>query len=173
MHMNKNIVIGFLVAIILIGGYFLITRNAQEKTLQAESGQAAAPVRAVTDDVVPRNGETPVANPSSTHVYKNHGFAISLPNGYAPTESPSEGGPSTSISLPNDSRLSYVSDAAFWVKNVIPSYAYVNAQKIGQTTFSVYSYNGKTLYWFRQGNVGYEFSGDAEILKTFKFVGWN
>jgi hypothetical protein len=28
-------------------------------------------------------------------------------------------------------------------------------------------------YWFKQGNVAYEFSGDISQLETFKFVGWN
>ena len=112
----------------------------------------------------------------NTYTYKNHGFTIELPAGYIPHEEESEGGPYISISLPSGG-LSYVKDVSWWVKYDLPSYTYVKSIKIGDTTFNVYAYSGVTFYWFRQGNVGYQFSGPKtakieEMLKTFKFVGW-
>ncbi len=112
----------------------------------------------------------------NTYTYKNHGFTIELPAGYIPYEEESEGGPYISITLP-DGGLSYVKDVSWWVKYDLPSYKYIRTVKIGETNFNVYTYSGVSFYWFRQGNVGYQFSGpDAtkieEMLKTFKFVGW-
>ena len=54
-------------------------------------------------------------------------------------------------------------------------------KKIGDATFKVYTYLGSNLYWFKMGNVGYEFSvqkfgvttdttGLENLLKTFKFT---
>ena len=112
----------------------------------------------------------------NTYTYKNHGFTIELPAGYIPHEEESEGGPYISISLPSGG-LSYVKDVSWWVKYDLPNYTYIKSIKIGETTFNVYTYSGVTFYWFRQGNVGYQFSGPntakiEEMLKTFKFVGW-
>jgi hypothetical protein len=118
---------------------------------------------------------------SSTYTYKNHGFTIELPKGFVPTENESEAGPSISISLPVWG-LSYVTDASWWEKHVLPDYKYFYDEKIGETTFKVYGYGESAFYWFKQGNVGYEFHafGEAPVefeqfknmLKTFKFVGW-
>ena len=109
---------------------------------------------------------------TTTYLYKNHGFSIELPKGYTPKEIQSEGGPSISISLP-DANLVYVTNAYFWEKNVIPSYTYIREEKIGSTMFKVYNYGDDfVFYWFKQGNVGYEYRGNLELLKTFKFTGW-
>lgn len=107
-----------------------------------------------------------------TYTYTNHGFSIELPNGFASHEEQSEGGPSISISLP-EGNLSYVTNAAFWEQYSHKDFKYLKDEKVGQTTFKLYSYGDHILYWFKQGNVGYEFSGvDLDTLKTFKFVGW-
>lgn len=118
--------------------------------------------------------DNPVAN---TYTYKNHGFTIELPIGYVPHEGQSEEG--LSITLP-DSQLLYVTNATWWATHVFSSdnsYTYITDQKIGSTIFEVYNYTdgiGNTkFYWFKQGNVGYRFNGDTNILKTFKFVGWS
>jgi hypothetical protein len=121
----------------------------------------------------------PVEEAATTYTYHDHGFTMELPKGFVPHEEQSEGGPSLSISLPNKSNLSYVTNATFWEENALSSFAYLRTEKIGSTTFKVYAYadgeggGGDYLfYWFKQGNVGYQFSGDASLLKTFKFVGW-
>jgi hypothetical protein len=116
--------------------------------------------------------ETFTLSPQTTSVYKNHGFTMELPAGYTPVEMQAEGGPAMSISLPNNSHMTYVTNASWWEQYNIPSYTFVRSERIGATSFKVYTYNNMTFYWFRQGNVGYEFSGDIELLKTFKFVGW-
>ncbi len=112
---------------------------------------------------------------ATTYTYKNHGFTVELPIGYTPHEEQSEGGPAISITLPN-SQLSYVTNVAFWEQSILPEYHYAKNEKIGSTEFKVYEYgDGYTttnFYWFKQGNVGYQFSGDTNLLKTFKFVGW-
>ena len=118
----------------------------------------------------------------STYTYTNHGFSIKLPGVFIPKEEESEGGPVTMISLPVGG-LAYVKDASFWEKYNIPNYTYVKDQKIGNTTFKIYTTPEGKLYWFKQGNVGYEFSlfkfgisNDIarleSLLETFKFVGW-
>ncbi len=115
----------------------------------------------------------------NTYTYKNHGFTIELPAGYIPYEEQSEGGPAISITLPTGG-LAYATDATWWEKyNIAPSYTFIKNQKIGETTFKVYTYSGINFYWFKQGNVGYEFGVDdikktkfEDMLKTFKFVGW-
>lgn len=117
-----------------------------------------------------------------TYTYTNHGFSIELPKGFIPKEEQSEGGPALMISLPIGG-VAYVSDASFWEKYNISNYIYVKDQKIGDTTFKVYTAQGSNLYWLKEGNVGYEFSvqkfgvttdttGLENLLKTFKFVGW-
>lgn len=124
-----------------------------------------------------------VTSSISTYTYKNHGFSIELPKGFIPKEEQSEGGPALMISLPVGG-LAYVSDASFWERYNIPNYTYVKDQKIGDTTFKVYTAQGSNLYWYKIGNVGYEFSvqkfgtttdttGLENLLKTFKFIGWS
>lgn len=107
-----------------------------------------------------------------TYTYKNHGFTIELPVDFETGDDPAEGGPNINIALPNQSILMYYSDASWWEKYVRPDYKYLGETKIGTTTFSLYKYNNHTSYWFKQGTVGYEFMGDPNLLKTFKFVGW-
>ena len=115
--------------------------------------------------------------PKTTYTYKNHGFTIELPNGFIPEDRLAENGPAYIVSLPTGG-LTYVTDATWWEKyNITPSYTYLKSQKIGETTFTIYEYNGLRFYWFRQGDVGYEFSGSdttklENLMKTFKFVGW-
>jgi hypothetical protein len=116
-------------------------------------------------------------NNSTIYTYSNHGFTIELPKGFTPTETRSENGPSYSISLPTGD-LVYVTDSSFWEKYNIPSYTYKEDKKIGDTIFKVYEYSGATFYWYRKGDVGYQFgainkTGLENLLKTFKFVGWN
>ncbi len=116
----------------------------------------------------------------NTYTYKNHGFTIELPTGFIVKETPSEGGPAIFIPLPGNSHMTYVTNATFWEEHGISQYAYLRTEKIGTTMFKVYGYGatespenyGVINYWFKQGNVGYQFSGDVELLKTFKFVGW-
>lgn len=110
---------------------------------------------------------------SKTYTYKNHGVTFELPSGYVPHEEKAEGGPAILIYLPNDNHLSYITDASFWEKWNIPQYKYMKDEKIGETTFKVYTSGGITIYYFKQGNVAYEYSGDKSFLNTFKFVGWN
>ena len=119
----------------------------------------------------------PLISETDTYTYKNHGFTIELPKGFIPEDRLAENGPAYIVSLPTGG-LTYVTDATWWEKyNITPSYTYLKSQKIGETTFTIYEYNGFRFYWFRQGNVGYEFSSNDTIklealLKTFKFIGW-
>jgi hypothetical protein len=109
---------------------------------------------------------------ATTYTYKNHGFTMELPKGYIPHEEQSEGGPSISIGLPKNSHMAYVTNSTFWEQFNVSTYTYIRSEKIGSTTFKVYDNGGQTTYWYKQGNVGYEFFGDIDLLKTFKFVGW-
>ncbi|OGI61815.1 hypothetical protein A2645_01025 [Candidatus Nomurabacteria bacterium RIFCSPHIGHO2_01_FULL_39_9] len=160
---NKNkIIIILLVAVIVILAYgaFIKPKNGNDG-YQIPVGDTKGDADATELNAI-------------SYTYTNHGFSIELPKGYVPVEQKSEGGPATSISLPNNSHLSYVTDAAWWEQyNILPSYTYIKDEKIGAHTFKVYSYGNFTFYWFKQGNVGYEFVGDIELLKTFKFVGWS
>ncbi len=118
------------------------------------------------------NESNTTQNLKDTYTYTNHGFSIELPKGYVPTENASEGGPAIGISLPQGG-LAYVTDATWWEQYGHQDFQYLKDEKIGSYTFKVFNYSGKTFYWLKQGNVGYEFSGiDINILKSFKFVGW-
>lgn len=116
----------------------------------------------------------------NTYIYKKHGFTIELPKGYVPNEYESEGGPYINIQLPQEGHLIYIANMDFWNKWALSDYSYLRDQKIGTTTFKVYtaknsvSNQNETFYLFSQGNVGFMFSGNmVEYMKTFKFVGWN
>lgn len=130
----------------------------------------------VFGDFILKNQEKNTNN-STTYTYNNHGFTIEFPKGFTPTETRSENGPSYSISLPIGD-LVYVTDSSFWEKYNISSYTYKEDKKIGEVIFKVYEYSGATFYWYRKGDVGYQFgavnkTGLENLLKTFKFVGWN
>lgn len=118
---------------------------------------------------------------SDTYTYKNHGFTIELPKGFVPKEEQAEGGPWTTIYLPDNFHMKYISDYSFYEKYELPNYSYQRDEKIGETTFKFYRIpnDDAGFYLFRQGNVGYEFSLNdimgyqlKELLKTFHFVGW-
>jgi hypothetical protein len=123
--------------------------------------------------VVPKQAVLPTSTLQATYTYKQHGFTMELPTGYIPQEQVSEGGPSISINLPNGSHLTYITNASWWVEKVLPDYTFVETRKIGNTLFNVYTYGPQTIYWYKQGNVAYEFTGDTNLLKTFAFGGWN
>ncbi len=120
---------------------------------------------------------------SNTYTYKNHGFTIELPKGFTPQENPSDAGPykTISITLPSG-HLLYVQDVANFEKYGSPEQTYTGEEKIGETVFKLYrTEEGRTVFWFQQGNVGYLFSSEEvgvvdyvleELLKTFRFVGW-
>lgn len=147
-------------------GYYIIAFYDNESgTTAAEELETKAVYQKVVDTFALRT--------ATTYTYTAHGFTIELPNGYIPAEEQSEGGPAISIPLPHNSHLTYVTDASFWEQFTLPSYTYLRDQKIGSTTFKVYNYDGFTIYWFKQGSVGYEYSGDTNQLATFRFVGWN
>lgn len=106
-----------------------------------------------------------------TYTYTNHGFSIELPKGFVPSERQGENIPSLLVSLPKGALV--YGTVADWERFTLPSYTYSKDQKIGETIFKVYTYDGVTSYWFKQGNVSYEFNNvDPSILRTFKFVGW-
>src|SRR3989338_9211182 len=162
--MQKNtIIIIFLavLAVILVYFAFIKPKNANDD-YQIPVG----------DTAYEKDNENSYKNLSVDYVYQNYGFTIELPLGYTPNEQQSEGGPAISITLQSASHLSYVKNASWWEQYTLPSYTYLRDEKIREHTFKVYTYSNRTFYWFKQGNVGYEFSGDIELLKTFKFVGW-
>jgi hypothetical protein len=150
------------------GSYYI--RIMQDDPSGGESGK---PIKSVLIPIIVNNSPAPVIANTNVTVYHNHGFTMELPSGYIPNEMESEAGPATSITLPNASHLSYVVDATWWEQYSLSSYQYVKNEKIGVTTFKVYTHGNQTFYWYKQGNVGYEFFGDKNLLKTFKFVGWN
>jgi hypothetical protein len=124
-----------------------------------------------------------ISTNTDTYTYKDHGFTMELPKGYIPHEEESEGGPAIMIKLPVGG-LAYVTDATFWEKYNISPNSYIKDEKIGDTIFKIYNYENTKVYWFKKGNVGYEFSvvkfstikdtTELEnLIKTFKFVGWN
>jgi len=124
------------------------------------------PIKQILIPIVIENSST------QTSVYKNHGFTIELPNGYIPKEEKAEGGPAYMITLPSNSGINYITDTSFWDKYTIPEYKYIKDEKIGETIFKLYNNGNTIIYYFKQGEVGYEFYGDKEILKTFRFIGW-
>lgn len=147
-------------------GYYIIAFYDRESgTTVAEELETKAVYQKVVD--------TFAIKTVTTQTYQNHGMKIELPVGSVPREYESEAGPGYSINLTSNTHLSYITDASWWEQYVLTGYTYVKDQKIGTTTFKVYTYSGATLYWFKQGNVGYEFSGDISLLDTFQFVGWN
>jgi len=122
-----------------------------------------------------------------TYTYTNHGFSIELPKGFVPTETKIGPVGDANIMLSDSVKLSYNTNALSWEKIASQDLKYLRDEKIGETTFKVYSERAieinNEVYWFRQGNVGYHFSlatgADSttknsffNILKTFKFVGW-
>jgi len=126
------------------------------------------------NDIVQKTEDENIAQVASTYTYINHGFGIEFPNGFNPTEKKSESGPATIIKLP-DGILNYWSDASLWEKHSLPKYVYAKDQKIGTTLFKAYyaEPQGSSIYWFKQGNVGYEFIDvDLKLLETFYFIGW-
>lgn len=115
-----------------------------------------------------------VSTTKDTYTYKNHGFTIELPKGYIPHEEKAEGGPATMITLPNKSGINYLTDMNWWNKvKYFENKVYLGDEKIGETIFKFYKNDNVITYFYQKGNVGYEFYGDKELLKTFKFVGWN
>ena len=170
---NNTIIILLLVVIIIILGYLAFLRPKNDNNdFQIPVGDTAYEKDNENSYVnIPKENPYPTTTPA-TYTYKNHGFTMELPKGYIPHEEQSEGGPTIIITLP-DANLNYWLDASWWVKYSLPEFTYVRDEKIGTTTFKVYTYSGQIYYWFKQGNVGYEFTGDIELLKSFKFVGWS
>lgn len=116
----------------------------------------------------------------NTYTYTNHGFSIELPKGFVPNEEQSEGGPSTTISMPLNNMIVYVTNADFWERHNFSSIEEGNICEkgnivIGNKTFKTckdnYS-NNPEFYWLRVGNIGYEIHGNKNDFKTFKFIGW-
>jgi len=148
------------------GYYILAYYDKETGTTDAEIAETKLAYKKVV--------ETFSLNNSTTYTYRNHGFTMELPVGSVPQETQSETGPAISISLiPSRAFISYKTNASYYEQFALPYFKYINDQKIGEHTFKVYSYDEHIIYWFRQGNVGYEFTGDINLLKTFKFVGWN
>lgn len=164
--MIKNITIAVLVAIVIgLVIYISVTKKPEAKLVpSAEQAQN------VESKTTPENTVT-----AATYTHKSYGFTMELPTGYVPQEVVGETGPTVSIELPKG-WLVYVTNATWWEQHSLTGQAtLVRTEKIGNTTFAVYKYNGQAeeFYWFRQGNVAYMFIGDAqEYMKTFKFVGW-
>jgi len=123
-------------------------------------------------------------NNPSVNLYKNHGIVFELPAGFVPREEDSEGGPYTTIILPNGNGvLTYIKDFSWWQKYDASVYTYIGTEKIGNNTFTIYKFNDSAYtyadsryYMFNQGNVAYMFSINEPnkiLLETFQFVGWN
>ncbi len=153
MKSNKPIIFLLLIAILLLA-YIAFKPKA-----------VVAPIEEGTN--------TPVSEVKDIYTYTNHGFSIELPKGFVPAEIKSENNISTDISL-SQGVVQYVTNATWWEKNIFKNANYEKDEKIGSTTFKMYSYAGDVFYWFKQGNVGYEFSADVtrKQLETFKFIGW-
>lgn len=164
--MAKNITIAVLVAVIIgLVIYLSVSKKSEVKLVPpTEQTQNVEVSTTPTDPVV-----------AQTYTYKDHGFTMELPVGYVPQKVTGETGPTISIELPKG-WLVYVTNATWWEQNNLVGQAtLLRTEKIGNTTFSVYKYDGQAeeFYWFRQGNVAYVFtSGAQEYMKTFKFVGW-
>lgn len=94
---------------------------------------------------------------------------MEVPVGYVPSEIESEGGPTITISFP-DGFISYVFNTNFWEEEILPTYIYVNDEKIGENIFKVYNTDTENIYWIKNGKNGYEFHGDKNQLLTFKIL---
>lgn len=138
----------------------------------------------------PSGQTTTIINPNvadyqsnkNTYTYTNHGFSVELPKGFVPYEEQSEGGPAIGIMLQNGF-MQYITNADWWWKHNMDGFTYVKDEKIGQTTFQVYSYKtsyeaARLFYIYKQGNVAYIYNGgdvdtgDFSTLSSFKFIGW-
>lgn len=128
-------------------------------------------------------GEADNENSYTTYIYKNHGISFNLPTGFVPREENAEGGPYTSIYLPNGYGVAtYIKDFTWWQKYDGQVYTKMGTETIGGNTFTIYKYNDSAYtyadqryYMYNQGNVAYMFSvndANKEMLKTFKFIGW-
>ena len=108
-----------------------------------------------------------------TYTYTNHGFSIESPKNITPKEVPNPRGNRTEIFI-GDDLLTYVTDADIWESDANSRFEYKGEERVGSTLFKVYfnKLTEGTMYWFKQGKVGYVFSGDRELIKTFKFLGW-
>ena len=189
-----DVIIAIIIAMVVGGGIVYYTtktpapapkieENNQPLVIKVSGQEEIKQVSTSTSvEVINSNSVGAGTGSNNIYTYSNHGFSIVLPKGFIPKEEESEGGPAIMISLPTGG-LAYVTDASFWEKYNIPNYIYVKDQKIGETTFKVYTTEGSNLYWLKEGNVGYEFSvqkfgmktdtaGLENILKTFKFIGW-
>lgn len=152
-------------------GYYIVAYYDKETgTTAAEEAETKLVFQKIVDTFQLKS------TTATTYIYANHGFTIELPKGFVVKEEQAATGPAIMISLPTGS-LSYVTDASFWEKNSLASYKYIKSQKLGDHTFKIYTNSGATYYWFKQGNVGYQFGGTdtvslEKIITTFKFVGW-
>ncbi len=153
-------------------GYYIVAYYDKETgTTAAEEAETKLVFQKIVDSF-----KLKAITATTTYTYSNHGFTMELPKGFVVKEEQSEAGPSISISLPVGS-LAYITDSSFWEKFYAPDYVYLKSKKIGDHTFKLYTNSGATFYWFKQGNVGYQFGGTdtvalEKIVKTFKFVGW-
>lgn len=166
----NTVLLVIIIILLILGLVYIFFNNSKQKEENNLLQKNQIPVGDTKDDA-----DQSELN-SNTITYQNHGFIIELPKGFIPKEEQLTTGPVIRISMPVGS-LGYVTDSSFWEKSTIPSYTYVKDQKIGETTFKVYTYSGATFYWFKKGNVGYEFGGTdtvglEKLIKTFKFTGW-
>ncbi len=150
---NKNLIIIFLLVLVAVLAYSIFSKKTVAPMPQNEPNLAEQNVK-------------------ETYTYTNHGFSIELPKGFVPKEVLSMDG-NIDILFPN-STLVYVPNVILWEKTAgLPQNRYIKDQKIGETTFKVYSYDDGMFYWFKRGNVGYLFRADIiKDMETFKFVGW-
>lgn len=150
---NKNIFVIILLLVIAVLAYFVFSKNTVAPIVQNEPTPSEQSVK-------------------ETYTYTNHGFSIELPKNIVPREVTNARGNATEIFI-GDSLMTYVTDINVWENN-LAKFEYKGEEKIGGTIFKVYynKYTEGTIYWFKQGKVGYSFSGDKELLITFKFVGW-
>lgn len=175
---NKNTyIIILLVSIIAVLGLYIILNQPKK--------------------VIPKPFETPsqtgdATNPlndgneilGETYTYSGHGVTFALQKGFVPTEEQAEGGPYTSIRLPDGyGTLTYIQNLAWWEQyDAKTVYKIVGTEKIGETVFTVYAFieqipstKDQRFYLFKKGNVAYLFSANdktKKMLETFTFVGW-
>jgi len=162
---TNTILLVVLIILVLGIGFVLVNKNSNKIEVPAETLQEGE--------------DKGVTEVKDTYIYTNHGFSIELPKGFVPTFSGEVGGPANTMDVPGG-HLTYYPNASSrddelrLNKNLPNLYVFIGDEKIGETVFKHYqtTKSKDNIYWYKRGAVGYEYIGNPEILKTFKFVGW-
>lgn len=100
--------------------------------------------------------------------YQKYGFTFNIPDGFIPKIEELHSSPATLVYLPIGA-LGYVHDVDFWEQYNIASYTLIDANvALGNVIYKKYLYNDTLHYWFKSGQIGYEFGVAEELEEEFE-----